>query len=159
MADNWIQHTLQRTGWRPRNQAIAMGVIGVVIALLFGALYLSQVVSFATTNREIEVLLAERDALELNNEQLRAEIASWRTVPVLLARAQELGFRPAESGDIEYLVIEGYNPYRSESVIPLEEAQENDVPVYDQTFGGWIQQQWDNLRRQFESFGSPSNEP
>lgn len=157
MAQNWFQHTFRRQRFQPQNQAAALAVLGILIALILGALYLSQVASFAITNRQIEALIAERDELERTNEQLIAEIASFRTVPRLLARAQEIGFRPATNADIEYLVVEGYNPNRSPAVVDTTTAVEDiaeEVPVYDETFSGWLEQQFALLREQFEEFGN-----
>lgn len=152
MANQWLQHTLQRTGWRPQNQAVALAALGIVLAAIIGALYLSQVASFATTNRQIEGLLEERDRLERDNERLRAEIATLRTLQFLELRARDMGFRPATAADIEYLLVPGYNPDRSVTVVELGE-QTQLLPVYDETFLGWLQQQWDLLRRQLEGFG------
>ncbi|RMG89612.1 MAG: hypothetical protein D6712_01400 [Chloroflexi bacterium] len=151
MSQNWIQHTLRRSRWRPQNQAAALATLGVIIALIIGVLYLSQVSSNATTGRQLADLIAERNELQSVNEQLRAEIAELRSVPRLLARASELGFVPAGQDQIEYLVIEGYNPHRDETVAPLQK-EEPQLPVYDESFGGWLQQQLDNLRAQFEGF-------
>ncbi len=149
----WLQHALAQRGFQPQNQVVALIVLGILIVLVFGGIYLSQVANFATTNRQIEELIAVRDRLERTNEQLRAEIAALETVPRLLARARELGFRQATANDIEYLVVDGYNPNRDRSVVPLVAAAEDAPPVYEETFGGWLQQQFDALRRQFESFG------
>lgn len=156
MAQNWFQHTFRRQRFQPQNQAAALAVLGIIIALILGALYLSQVASFAITNREIEDLIAERDELERTNEQLIAEIASFRTVPRLLARAQEIGFRPATNADIEYLVVEGYNPNRTLTVVDTTAVEDEieEVPVYDETFSGWLEQQFTLLRVQFEEFGN-----
>lgn len=155
MAENWLRHTFQRSGWRPQNQAVALATIGVIIGLILGALYLSQVASFATTSRQIEELLEERDGLERANEQLRADIAAEKTVPRLLTRAETLGFRPAGERDIEFLKVDGYNPNREgDRVVPLTQEAEA-LPVYDETFAGWLAQQWDALRAQFEGFGRP----
>jgi len=155
MSQTWFQHTFNRKRFRTRNQATAMAILGVAVLLLLGGLYLSQVASFAITNRGIEDLISRRDQLKRQNEQLVGEIASFRTVPRLYARAVEIGFRPAANSDIDYLLIEGYNPQRGyaqleRSVsIPLEEA----APVYAQTFSAWLEQQFTLLRDQFESFG------
>jgi hypothetical protein len=151
---NWIQHALQRATWRPQNQVAALFVVGIAITLIFGGLYLSQVASFATTNRAIEALIEQRDRLERTNEQLRGQIASLETVPQLLERARQLGFRPATASDIQYLVIDGYNPNRERTLTSLvpQEAYD-DAPRYEETFSGWLQQQFDSLRTQFESFG------
>jgi len=154
MTQNLWQHTFGRSAFQPQNQFSTLVLLAVLIMLIFGGIYLSQVASYATTNREIETLIEQRDRLERTNEQIRAEIANLETVPRLLARAETLGFRPAEATDIEYIVVEGYNPNRSESVIALSADDSlNDEPQYDETFSGWLQQQFDSLRRQFESFG------
>lgn len=150
----WLQHTLAQRGFQPQNQVVALIVLGILIVLVFGGIYLSQVANFATTNRQIGELIAIRDRLERTNEQLRAEIAALETVPRLMARAIELGFRQATANDIEYLVIDGYNPNRDKSVVPLIGLETESIPVYEETFSGWLQQQFDNLRRQFESFGN-----
>lgn len=156
MAQNWLRHAMDRSGWQPQSQVTALVVLGVMITLIFGGVYLSQVASFATTTREIEVLLSERDRLEFTNEQLRAEIANLQTVPRLLARAQELGFRPATSQDIEYYVIDGYNPDRAQTVVVprLEDEEFQAAPRYDATFSGWLQQNLESLQEQFERFGA-----
>jgi len=155
MAQNWFQHTFRRQRFQPQNQAAALAVFGVMIALILGTLYLSQVASFAITNREIEDLIDQRDDLERANEQLIAEIASFRTVPRLLSRAQEIGFRQATNADIEYLVVEGYNPNRTLALVDITNADDEVevIPVYDETFSGWLEQQFSLLRDQFEEFG------
>lgn len=155
--NNWLQHALRRTGWRPQRQIAGLAVISVFVLIIIGTLYLSQVASFATTSRELELLIAERDELERVNEQLRVEIASYQSVPRLLARAQTLGFEPASPERMEWLAIDGYNPNREETVVPLDEPEAL-LPTYDETFGGWVQQQWDLLRQQFESFTSPEEQ-
>ena len=150
----WVEHTLGRRGWRPQNQAAILLGLAMVLALIFAGVYLSQVASYAATNREIATLIEERDRLEFANEQLRVEIAALKTVPRLAERAQQLGFRPATPQEVQYVVVEGYNPFRDVTVVNLE-TQENPVTAaqYDETFSGWLQQQFDNLRWQFEGFG------
>ncbi len=153
MSQNWLQHTLRRRSWRVQRQAVALGALGLFVAIIIGALYLAQASSLSTLGRQLEVQIAQRNRLEQTNEQLRAEIAELRSVPRLLARAQELSFAQAARDQIEYLVIDGYNPNRAQTVAPvIEEADEEPLPVYDETFIGWVQQQWDAFRRQFEGF-------
>ncbi len=154
MAQSWVQHALERTGWRPQNQVVTLVLLAIIITLIFGGIYLSQVANFAILNRKTTELIAQRDDLERPNEDIRARIAELQTVPRLLERAQQLGFRAAGPGDLEYLVVDGYNPNRDITNAPLTPVEEVEpVPKYEETFGGFLQQQWDNLRRQFESFG------
>ncbi|MEL6406748.1 MAG: hypothetical protein AAFR81_20425 [Chloroflexota bacterium] len=151
---NWFQHALNRTNIRPQQQAAWLVVLGVIMTLIFGGISLSQIANYASTNRAIEDLIDQRDRLELENERLRADIASLQTVPRLLQRAEELGYRPATPADIEYRFVDGYDPNRIEDVIEPQMADDFEaVPQYDDTFSGWLQQQWDSLVGQFRSFG------
>ena len=147
----WLQHTLDRSRWRPQRQALALGVLSLFVAIIIGGLYLSQSSSTSAIGRQLEDMISERDNLEQQNEQLRAEIASLESMPRLEARAAELGFVAATASDIEYLVVDGYNPDRLTSVVPLN-VQSEPVPIYDESFTGWVQQQFDALRRQLEGF-------
>jgi cell division protein FtsL len=150
-SQNWINHALRRGPWETRRQAVALVALVLFVAVIVGVLYVTQAAGVSTTGRQVEELVAVRNNLEKTNEQLRAEIAELQSVPRLLSRAQELGFAPAPPERIEYLVVDGYNPHREQTLAPLEENEEP-VPVYDETFTGWLQQQWDSLRSQFEGF-------
>ena len=155
MSQSWIQHTFSRRRFRTRNQATALAMLGVAILLIMGSLYLSQVASFAITNRQIEDLISRRDELKRQNEKLIGDIASYRTVPRLFARAVEIGFRPATNADIDYLLIEGYNPNRGRAVPASADGGESEgsAAIYDETFGGWLEQQLALISEQFRTFG------
>ncbi len=156
MSQAWIQHTFSRKRFRTRNQATALAILGVAILLILGSLYLSQVASFAITNRQIEELIKQRDELKRQNERLIGEIASFRTVPRLFARSEAIGFRPATNADIDYILIDGYNPNRDRLPVASINGTEAELaaPVYDETFGSWLEQQLALLRDQFQSFGA-----
>ncbi len=153
---NWVQHAWrERPGFQLQRQAVALAALGVFVAILMGALYLAQSSSVSTLGRQIEELIIQRNQLEQQNEQFRAEIAELRSVPRLLARAQELGFRSAAENEIEYLYVQGYIPSVDPSVVlaaPAAEALIPAAPTYDESFVGWLQQQWDQLSSQFDSF-------
>jgi hypothetical protein len=149
-------HTQRQREFRPQRTVIALGTLGLFVAIIIGALYLSQSSSTSTLGRQLEDLIVERSILEQQNEQLRAEIAALQGIPRLLARAQELGFVAADAADIEYLVIPGYNPQREREIEAIaaeaEAAAVEAVPVYDESFAGWLSQQWQSLREQAERF-------
>lgn len=156
---HWIEHTLRSAPWRRQSQLATMIALALIVAIIIGALYLAQATTVATTGRQLEELLAYRDRLVRENEQIRAEIALMRSIPRLLTRAQEMGFYYADRDQIEYLVIDGYMPAYGESVAPLEEAAAEPLPAYDETFSGWLQQQWEALVTQFEAWvnaGAPT---
>ena len=118
---SWIEHTLDRSRWRPQRQALALATLGLFVLMIIGALYLSQSSSATALGRQLEDMISERDNLEQQNEQLKADIASLQSMPRLQARAEELNFHPAGAADIEYLVVDGYDPDRQTSVIPRDE--------------------------------------
>lgn len=151
MNKNWLQHALEDTPWRIRRQIIALAALGLFVAIIIGALYLAQSASVATLGRQLEALIAKRNDLEQTNEQLRSEIASYRTVSRLLARARELGFSEATDQQMLYLYTDGYNPNRDQ-IAATPQPTVKSLPEYDETFVGWLQEQWDNLRRQFQGF-------
>ncbi|MEQ8672237.1 MAG: hypothetical protein RLP44_01225 [Aggregatilineales bacterium] len=145
-SNNWMEHALKRTGWRPERQVVALAALGFAIALILGALYLSQVALEATTNRRLRSLLEQRDELERVNEDLRGQIAELESVPALRSRAQALGFQDAGRGSIEYLPVDGYRPPRIEIV--TEDDGLIDVPPeseYDESFTDWFGREWSRL--------------
>lgn len=150
-SQNWFSHALRRGPWETRRQAVALATLILFVSVIVGALYVTQAASVSTTGRQVEELVAVRNNLEKTNEQIRAEIAELQSVPRLLSRAQELGFVPAPAERIEYLVVDGYNPHREQTLAPVG-PEEEPVPFYDETFTGWLQQQWDIFRQQFEGF-------
>ncbi len=151
MGKNWVQQAVRRSPLRGQQQVFGLILLALFMAVIVGALYLSNVADTSTTGRQLEALLVERDQLEQTNEQLRVEIAELRSVPRLIARAEELGFRQAGSAAVEYLVVQGYNPQRSRTVAPLDEP-EADALTYDETFIGWLQQRADELSQQFSNY-------
>ncbi len=144
-------HVLRQSRWRPQRQAVALGTLSLFIAVIIGALYLAQAAATSTMGRQLEEMITLRNELEQENERLRGEIASLQSVPRLLARAQELGFSAAGRERIEYLTIDGYNPNRA-PIVTVVENQTEALPMYEEDFTGWLQQQLDRLSGQFESF-------
>lgn len=151
-----IQHALNPVRWRPQRQAIALTTLALFVGIIMGALYLSQAASAATMGRELERLIVQRQTIEQQNEELRAEIASLRSVPHLQNRARELGFQPITADRLEYVVIAGYVPRtdtidRTVAIAPVT-PQAAPAPVYDESFTGWLQAQFDAFTRQFSQF-------
>jgi hypothetical protein len=147
---SWIRHTLKQNQWQPQRQVIALATLGLFVAIIIGALYLSQSASSSALGRELEVLIAERNTLEQQNEQLRADIASLRGVPRLLTRASELNFISASSDQIDWITVDGYNPHRRDTVAPITE-EEVPLPVYEESFLGWVQEQFESFAQQLEN--------
>jgi cell division protein FtsB len=152
MSQNWVPHALRDRPWRVQRQAVALAGLGVFIAIIMGALYLAQVSALSTTGRQLESLILERNQIEQTNEQLRAEIAELKSVPRLLERARQLGFVDAKREDEMFLVVDGYNPNRQPPAAPSQSSNQPQTTTYDETFTGWLQQQWDSFTNQLRNF-------
>lgn len=121
----------------------------MVVAIIIGALYLAQATITATTGSELIALARTRDFLQRAISDTESKIALKRNINALRGRALELGFRDAGPGEIDYLVVEGYVPVRA---TPTPQATPVPTLVYDETFTGWVQQQWNALVAQFEQW-------
>ncbi len=155
-SQNWIQQAVRRSQWRPTRTFVTIATLALIVAIIIGGLYLSQSANTSAMGRQLEALIAERNNLEQTNEQLRADIASLRGVGRLLTRAGELGFVSASQNQILYVVSDSYNPRRQEEIELSDSITEHDqtttAPVYDESFTGWVQQQFDALRQQLEVY-------
>ncbi|HLY27414.1 MAG TPA: hypothetical protein VKQ72_13810 [Aggregatilineales bacterium] len=144
---------VKTTPLRPHRQAAAIAALVMVVAVIIGALYLAQATTTATTGAQLQELQSTRDYLQRANEDTSAQIAADRNISVLRGRAQALGFVPVTADKLQYLVVAGYSPYRA---TPTPVVTPEIVYVYDETFGGWVQQQWNTLTRQFEAWSGRS---
>ncbi len=142
--------------WRSPTQAIAIIGLIVVVAIFIGALYLAQATVTATTGSNLLELQRTREFLQRAIGDMQAQIAQQRNINTLRGRAQQLGFAPAAAQDLEYIVVEGYSPIRATPTPFLTPAP---TLVYDETFEGWVRQQWDALLRQFEQWMNGGSTP
>ncbi len=144
-----IQHTLAEPPFANQRQVVVILALMVVVGTIIAALYLLQITITTTTARELQEMNNNRDQLQRDIERLRADIANLQSLPRMMTRAAELGFRPAENDEIRYVIVDGYQydrprvtPTPTPTPVPAEAA-------YDETLGGWLRQQWDALRQQF----------
>jgi hypothetical protein len=145
------RHTVQQP-WRNQMQLVATLALIVVIGIIIGTLYLIQTSTTTITARELDAMSDYRDRLERDNELLHAEIAQYQSLPRVMTRAAELGFRDAQENEIQYIIVDGYRYDRPRVTITPTPTPEADAAVYDETLRGWLQQQWDSLKKQFSEW-------
>jgi cell division protein FtsL len=148
---SWFQHTLRP--WRNNQAQLAATLtLIVVIGIIIGTLYLIQTTTTTTTNRELQQMDGQRARLERDNERLRAEIAELESLPRVMTRAAELGFHDAGPDEIQWVIVPGYQYNRPQVTPTPTPAPAQTEPVYDETLGGWLQKQWDSLKKQFDEW-------
>lgn len=150
------KHTLSPPPWQNQTQMASTLALIVVVGIIIAALYLIQTTTTTTTARELEQMSDQRAELERNNELLRADIAEMESLPRVMTRAAELGFHDAGESEIQYIIVDGYR-YDRPKVTPTPTpapAPEEEEQVYDETLSGWLRQQWDRLKRQFDDWSN-----
>ncbi len=145
-------HTVRRQDERNQRQWVATFAVIGVVGLVIAALYLIQTATTTITARELLEMDDYRQQLERDNELLHAEIAELQSLPRVMTRAAELGFREAREDEIQYIIVEGYRYDRARITPTPTPSPTSPAAVYDETLSGWLRQQWDNLKRQWEAW-------
>jgi type VI protein secretion system component VasK len=149
-SNNWLNQALRQAPWRTQTQATSLVLALVVIVVVIGALYLAEASRTAAAGRRLQELDGQRQTLEQKNAELRAEIAALRSVPRLVSAAQQLGYRPATSDDVEYLPIPDEAPQVAAPAPPRASSQI--VAQYDETLASWLSESLASLREPLQKF-------
>jgi len=121
--------------WRTQTQAVAAWSMILLAMAVIGGLYLTVASRAGTAGRDLQRLEARKAELIQSNDELRAKLAELRSVTRLANRARELGFLPAEPGQIEYLAVNNYPT----QVVEASPSPQASVPVTTTaSLGGWL---------------------
>jgi cell division protein FtsB len=129
-----LTHAYRQAPWRVQRQWAGAFLLGVLALAMISALYLDVTAQTAIIGREIQTLQSETAEMQHENADLQTRLAALLSTDTMEARARALGFRPAEAGEIHYLVVPGYarptgvslavaRPQTSASSTPLEYTQ------------------------------------
>lgn len=152
------RHTLVEQPWANQRQMVATLSLIVVVGTIIAALYLLQITVTTTTARELQEMSAQREQLNRDIERLRADIANLQSLPRMMTRAAEMGFRSADEDDILYVIVDDYQ-YNRPRVTPTPTPTPEPVEsIYDETLGGWLRKQWNGLREQFDEWQANQGE-
>jgi hypothetical protein len=147
----WLKTAFRQAPWRTQTQATSLVLAVVVLFVVIGALYLAQASRTAAAGRSLLEMEAERQLLEQQNAQLRAEIAALRSVQRLTAEAEALGYHTADSTEVEYLLVRDV-PLPAAPAPVLPPAEDESLTRYDETLESWLNQQLAAFREQFRQF-------
>src|SRR5512147_2613478 len=101
---NHLVHAYKIAPWRVQRQWIGNVLLAVVALAMIATLYLDVTSQAAITGREIQDLTASIAASQQVSADLQTQLASLTSARIMEQRALEIGFRPMETGDAEYLV-------------------------------------------------------
>ena len=130
------------TPWRSQLRITSRTVLTAIVLLIVGGLYLAVNARVARSGRDVLIWQSERAELQRQIAELTATLAELTTPERMLERALTLGFRPAELGDIEYIVVAGYvppDPFVAPTPPNSTTEREGGLsPAYTETLGDWI---------------------
>lgn len=138
-AAQWMR-AFKQAPWRTQTQAVAVWSITLLVIAVIGGLYLAVASRAGTAGRDLQRMEARKAELIQSNDELRAQLSELRSVTRLANRARELGFIPAQPGQIEYLAVQNY-PQPTARVAPAASGPQpaERVPVTT-ALGSWLAQ-------------------
>ena len=137
---NHLVHAYKIAPWRVNRQWVGFALLVVVTSAMIAALYLDVTSQAAIAGREIQDLTASITISQQVSGDLQTQLATLTSASVMKRRALELGFRPMESGEAEYLVVPGYSVLEPDilSSAPLPQLSALSIPPeYNESLLDW----------------------
>lgn len=103
-----LTHAHRQAPWRIQRQWAGAFLLGALALAMVSAPYLDVTSQAAILGREIQLLQGEIADIRYANANLQTKLAELSSANNMNARALVLGYRPAEAGEIHYLVTPGY---------------------------------------------------
>ncbi|MBI5825554.1 MAG: hypothetical protein HZB18_16105 [Chloroflexi bacterium] len=134
-------HAYKVAPWRIQRQWIGSALLAVVTLAMVAALYLIVTSHAAIAGREIQDLTYSITLSQQVSGDLQTQLASLTSASAMESRALELGFRPMESDEVEYLVVPGYSepdPFILSASQGLQLSALTIAPQYNQSLLDWM---------------------
>ncbi|MGB8213191.1 MAG: hypothetical protein WCE68_06490 [Anaerolineales bacterium] len=142
-----IVQQVRQAHWRVQRQWIGLFLLGLVAASMVAGLYLNVTVRANLAGREIQDIQSEISDEQPVNSDLETQLAGLTSVESREQRVEDMGFHPAELGDITYVVVPGYTPPTSVDMSqPAADSQSQSqapalLPEYTESLFDWITRQ------------------
>ena len=135
-----LTHAYRQAPWRVQRQWAGAFLLGVLALAMISALYLDVTSQAAIIGREIQTLQYDTAEIQHENADMQTRLASLLSMKAMEARALALGFRPAEAGEIHYLVAPGYvrSTGVSLAVSRPQTGAPSTPPEYTQSLLDWL---------------------
>ena len=136
-----VIHAYRVAPWRVQRQWIGNALLVVVSLAMVAALYLNVTSRTAIAGREIQDLTEAISASQQVSSDLQTQLANLTSAEVMEQRAKEMGFRPVEPVELEYLVVPGYVAKDAVNLSSSAQLQLNVLaipPEYNQSLLDWM---------------------
>jgi cell division protein FtsL len=139
-----IIHAHRQAPWRIQRQWIGAFLLVVIGAAMIAALYLDVTARAALTGRDIQELRAQITTVQRENADLETQLADLTSTTVMQQRATELGYRPVQPGELDYVAVPGFVKPEPEILLAAEDAapRVQTLPAeYTQSLLEWFSEQ------------------
>jgi hypothetical protein len=134
-------HAYRQAPWRVQRQWIGAFLLAVIGAAMIAALYLDVAARAAVTGREIQELRIQITTIQRENADLETRLADLTSSAAMQRRALELGYRPVQPGELDYVAVPGFVPPEPEILLAAVDArpQTDRLPAeYTQSLFEWF---------------------
>lgn len=117
-----IIHAHRQAPWRLQRQWVGAFLLFVVGAAMVAALYLDVTARTAVAGREIQELRSQITTIQRENADLETQLADLTSTAAMQRRALELGYRPVQPGELDYVAVPGFVPPEPAILLAAEDA-------------------------------------
>lgn len=103
-----IIHAYRQAPWRIQRQWIGAFLLALICAAMIAALYLDVTARTAVEGREIQEMRVLITTVQRENADLETQLADLTSTEVMQRRAQTLGYRPVQPGELDYMAVPGF---------------------------------------------------
>jgi len=117
-----IIHAYKQAPWRVQRQWIGAFLLFVIGAAMIAALYLDVTARTSVAGREIQELRSQITTIQRENADLETQLADLTSTAVMRQRALELGYRPVQPGELDYVAVPGFVPPEPAILLAAEDT-------------------------------------
>lgn len=120
-----IVNKVKQAPWRVQRQWIGLVLLCVVLIAMVAGIYINVSARAAISGRQIQLLTSQIDSNKREIADMEIGLAKVTAAEAMQARAESLGFQPATTEDITYLVVDGFQertPARFSSLASSEQV-------------------------------------
>ena len=103
-----IIHAHRQAPWRVQRQWVAAFLLFVIGAAMIAALSLDVTARAAIAGREIQELRFELTTIQRSTADLETQLAKLTSTAEMQRRAEALGYRPVQPGELDYVAVPGF---------------------------------------------------
>jgi cell division protein FtsB len=136
-----IIHAHRQAPWRLQRQWVGAFLLVVVGAAMVAALYLDVTARTAVTGRKVQELRSQITTVQRENADLETQLADLTSTAAMQRRALELGYRPVQPGELDYVSVPGFVPPEPAILLAAEDATLRDETLpagYSQSLLEWF---------------------